>query len=445
MNGDNKKATVLWTYRLFKQSNTPVVVSQTKTYFAHRYHNVLTALERTPFSALFSSVDKEQIDQEPNSAKIQRFFEGETPHFKDNIGAVESVQARASNLNLQFTVVNCYAETPDTKTFRFGRAADGLNFDYLPGQYVTLSVVISGQEYKRSYSLASTPSHQGILEITVKRDQNGGVVSNWLNDHLKIGDTVNLKGPFGKFSCANCIPQKILFLAAGSGVVPIMSMLRWLTDTEVRVDIMLLLSFRTPEDIIYADELKLISARHKNINLVITLTTDEKAGKQWPGLTGRINEKMLNESVTDLSERTVYLCGPQIFMAECKKNLLNLTVPAGKIFCESFSVNSTATKAQDSVIGRPSRKRMGSYRIRFAKSGKIITTDGRITLLELAEKYGIAIDHECRAGNCGECMIKCLKGKIDMTDQAEIADLDRKKGWIYACCSYPASNAVLDA
>lgn len=67
-----------------------------------------------------------------------------------------------------------------------------------------------------------------------------------------------------------------------------------------------------------------------------------------------------------------------------------------------------------------------------------------MTLLELAEQSGIKIGHECRAGECGECMIKCLKGKVEMTEQAEIDDVDRKKGWVYSCCAYPVSNAVLD-
>lgn len=90
------------------------------------------------------------------------------------------------------------------------------------------------------------------------------------------------------------------------------------------------------------------------------------------------------------------------------------------------------------------RKQTGSYQVRFAKSGKTIVADGTLTLLELAEKLGIYIDHECRSGNCSECMIKCLKGNVEMTAQSEIDDLDRKKGWTYACCAYPASNLELD-
>ena len=458
-NKDNKKSARHWAERLFKQSSASNTVPQSKTHYAHRYHEGHDELERSLFSALYSGTGKEQTNRESDAANSQRFFEHESPLSKGDPVTVESAQscdahlsqapggifdlANGASLNGQFAVLNCYDETPDTTTYRLGRP-DGQTFDYWPGQYITLSIVISGQEYKRSYSLASSPARSKILEITVKRAPNGGVVSNWLIDHLKTGDTLNLKGPFGKFSCINHTPEKILFLAAGSGIVPIMSMLRWLTDTNARVDVRLLLSFRTPEDIIYRDELKLIAARHKNIDIAITLTTDAVTRYQWLGLTGRINEKMIDKMVPDLPERAVYLCGPDAFMVACKKKMLKLKLPPENLFCESFTVNSPINKPIDSGLGQPFRKKTGHYRINFARTGKTIIADGQLTLLDIAIKHGIIITHECRSGNCGECMIKCLKGKIEMTDQAEIADLDKNKGWVYACCAYPASNVVLD-
>jgi|GEM_PF-592026 len=458
-NNDDKKSAGLWAHRLFFKAGTSIALPQSKTYFAHRYHNNHAELDRNPFSALFSGSDKEQASLVSDTANSHRFFEQASPLSKGNTFTVESSQAFDSNqvknpgnnfncasytaLYGQFTVLNCYDENPDTKTFRLG-IPNGRTFDYLPGQYITLSIVISGQEYKRSYSLASSPTRPKNLEITIKRAPNGGLVSNWLNDHLKIGDTVNLKGPFGNFSCLKQTCEKILFLAAGSGIVPIMSMLRWLADTDARIDVRLLLSFRSPDDIIYRDELKLIAARHKNINIAITLTTDAIVRSQWSGLTGRVNEKMIHELVPDLPERMVFLCGPDDFMSACKKNLLKLQLPDEKLICESYIVNSPLTRPKDSGLGQPWRKKLGAYRIDFAKSGKTIIADGQMTLLELAEKSNIIINHECRSGNCGECMIKCLKGRIEMTDEAEIDDLNRKKGWVYACCAYPVSNVVLD-
>jgi ferredoxin-NADP reductase len=305
--------------------------------------------------------------------------------------------------------------------------------------------VINGKEYKRSYSLASTPSQQGIIEITVKRDANGGVVSNWLNDNLKIGDTLSLKGPFGKFTCAKETPMKILFLAAGSGIVPIMSMLRWLTGTETQIDIVLLLSFRTNIDIIYRKEFELIASRHRNIRLFVTLTKQPQATGQRRVLTGRMNKSWIAEAVPDLTERAVYLCGPDGFMTVCRQYLQELKHPEERLFCESFCIDNLNHSIQqlDKTLSPPARA-TGSYQVKFARSGLQITTDGRTNLLVLAENSGVKISHECRSGSCGECMIKSLEGKVDLAYQAEIDEIDRKKGWVYACCAYPASNVTLD-
>lgn len=447
-----------WANRLFKQAGAAQTSAQHKTYFAHRYPDDHALPEQNRFSALFTDTGMRCTSTSPVNTEFQRPAAQRLPLTQGRCelaGLVDTGNkpdprtphliklANSPACNAQYTVLNCFNETPDTKTFRLGPVT-GPIFDYVPGQYIVLSLSILGQEYKRSYSLASSPARSNSLEITVKRDPKGGVVSNWLNDTLAVGDTINVKGPFGKFSCVNDSCQKILFIAAGSGIVPIMSMLRWLTDTNAHVDVQLLLSFRTPDDIIYRDELQLITARHKNIKLSITLTTDIIVRYQWPGLSGRINSKMIAQLVPDLTARTVYLCGPDAFMSTCKESLLKLNCPFDKLYSESFTVNGPIANPENSGLTSPSRDKTGNYRVKFAKSGKTIDTDGRMTLLEIAVHSGILIDHECRSGQCGECMIKCLKGTIDMSNQAEIDAVNKSKGWIYACCAYPASNIVLD-
>lgn len=436
---------------MFKQSGSPAMTAHDKIHYGHRYHDHLAHL-RSPFNDLFYGAENIQtkcpIPADSHRHSASRLSNNEPAIIQE----FETIRQRTSNekihpvarssLESRLMLVSLYDEAPDTKTFRFADQT-GRIFDYWPGQYLTLSLVIDGREYKRSYSLASSPSRPKLLEITVKRVSNG-IVSNWLNDNLHIGDAVAFKGPYGKFSCTPNPPKKILFLAAGSGIVPIMSMLRWLTDTAARADIRLLLSFRSPEDIIYRDELELMLTRHDNISMDITLTTDQIADHDWSGLTGRINEQMIRQAVPDLPERIVYLCGPDAFMAECKKSLLQLNLPAENLCCESYTVNSPATNTGNACSRSATINSTGNYRVSFAKSGKTIAADGRISLLDLAETSGISIDHECRCGDCGMCMIKCLKGEIEMTEQVEIDRIDRERGWVYSCCSYPSSNIVLD-
>jgi len=441
-NYNKSKVEESWVDRLFKQSGLSMATPSSKTYFAYRYPKESNDLNQCRFGAIFSGIDREQKPKELGSAGYQKLFGHETLPSK----IAEPVDIRPDqnirDVVTTYRVLNCYSETPDTKTFRLSRQ-NGDVFDYFPGQYVTLSVVIGDQEYSRSYSLASCHGGNKVLEITVKRSATGGIVSNWLNDHVAIGDTLNLKGPFGKFSCVHHHAKKMLFLAAGSGVVPIMSMLRWLAQTEAPVDIQLLLSFRTPEAIIYRDELQLIAARHNNIRLAITITSDAKSSG-WSGLTGRVTKKMIADLVPDLPQRSVYLCGPDAYMTACKELLRKLKLPFEQLYWESFTVNKSLIKQENSPFTRAPIGKKGSFRIGFAKSGQKIADDGVSSLLELAEKSGISIAHDCRSGQCGECMIKCLKGKIEMTVQAEIGARDRKKGWVYACCAYPASHVLLD-
>ncbi len=448
MNIDGKKTpSKTWILKLFRQKS-PAVEKSCKTYFAHRYHHESAELPQNPFRIVFSGDASEGVAEQNHSLPLWENANPPTSVDSTMASIVPVHQASSDhshtdpNVTATFTVLNCYDETPDTKTFRLGRLNTSI-FNYLPGQYITLSVSVDGKEFKRSYSLASTPSNSGIIDITVKRDPNGGVVSNWLNSYLKPGDDIGVKGPYGKFTCAPEVPAKILFLAAGSGIVPIVSMLRWLTGIEAQTDIVVLLTFRTLSDIIYRHELDLITARHNNIRLFITLTQEPPTLNRWQGFTGRIDKNRIAALVPDLPERTAYTCGPEAFMAECKQALLSLKLPPEKFFCESFNVNNTAIS--QSGDNQPNIRKTGNYLVTFGKSRKTINTDGTINLLTLAEKSGIEIPHECRAGECGECMVKSLKGRLQMTQEAEISEADRKKGWVYACCAYPVSDAVLDA
>jgi ferredoxin-NADP reductase len=457
MNEKNpKKAIAFWANRLFQQAGKYLILAPDKTSYTHRYHCDKT--EFGVFTAFFAAGDKNRpkphidleslqglFDDEPlvskNYSPAEEYFHAFNPPLQCFVDTGKN-QANRATLNGKFKILNIYDETSDVKTFRLGYWPDQV-FEYLPGQYITILIVIDGRKYKRSFSLASSPSWPFTVGITVKRMPNG-VVSNWLCDNAKIGGTLDIKGPFGKFSCLPHAPEKILFLAAGSGIVPVMSMLRWLADTDADVDVQALFSFRTAEDIIYREELKLLAARHKNFKLAITLTTDALIHSGWPGYTGRVNEKMIREVVPDLPDRHVYLCGPDAFMEACKKILLTLNLPEDRLFTESFTVNSVVINPASFSGHHPLDNISGKYQVKFAKSGLTIASDGKNTLLELAEQSGITVDHECRNGSCGECMIKCLEGNATMTGKAEIDSRDKRAGWLYACCAYPVSDIVLD-
>ena len=248
----------------------------------------------------------------------------------------------------------------------------------------------------------------------------------------------------GRFSCFNYPAAKLLLIAAGSGVVPIMSMLRWLTDVSAEIDVQVILSFRYPDDLIFRRELKLLKKRHNNLQIQITLTGKDIAKKNWPGSLGRINKSLLKLWVPDLPEREVFLCGPDSFMDEAGKYLLALKLPAAKLHKESFSFTNPVVSPLPSPEPGQLQNRTGKYRVDFAKSAVQAVTDSEESLLMLANIYGIKIDNECLSGSCGECMVKCIHGDVIMTAQAEISDHEKQAGWIYSCSAFPKSDSTLD-
>ena len=336
-------------------------------------------------------------------------------------------------------VVDIIEETHDTKTFCFVNK-DPMLFCYRPGQFVTFILDINGQEVKRSYSMSSSPSRPHLLEVTIKRVP-GGLVSNWFNDHVKLGDNLTIKGPSGKFTCFEYPSNKMLFIGAGSGITPIISMSRWIADTASDVDVKLLASFKSPADIIFRKEFELLAARKRSFQIAITLTSSWHGTDYWTGFTGRIDQEMLNVLVKDLHDRHVFMCGPEPFADGVKKTLQDMGFNMANLHTESFG---SGRSAQGSQGGRSLELKGPLHRVTFAKTGLTVDCDEHVSLLELAEAHGIEIDYSCRIGSCGACEVKC-KGDIKVSEDCEIDDKTKAAGFVYACCSRSLSDLELDA
>ncbi len=230
-------------------------------------------------------------------------------------------------------VVEVIEETPTTKTLVFD--ISGVEFDFYPGQYVMLKVPYppTGEELKRAYSIASSPLQRNRLELTIKRKE-GGKASVILTTQVKEGDRFFIKGPYGKFYWTEELSTRIVLIGAGSGVVPLMSILRYIRDKGLHnVRATLLVSYTSYEEIIYRNELEELS-RHSNIKVRITLT--RKVPEGWKGLRGRINADMILREVEDIPANLYYLCGPPAFVDDMKELLLQLRVDRKQIKTERY-------------------------------------------------------------------------------------------------------------
>lgn len=348
-------------------------------------------------------------------------------------------------------------ETVDVKTFTF-MADPPMRFSHKPGQFVTLDLSINGESILRSYSISSTPSRSHTLDITVKRvlaapdvpQASAGLVSNWLHDHLKVGDFIKLSGPFGKFTCALMPPTKLLMISAGSGITPIMSMSRWIADLVIPTDIVFYHCARSPQDIIFRQELEMMSARLPNFHLAIS-TTRSPVGHPWYGLTGRLTASVLQSIAPDFQERTIYVCGPNGFMQTTKDLLAGLNFSMQNYYEESFGTPKKATldKAiipDASPVPIASNGHSSKAIVLFAQSKKEIWGDGSESILEMAEQEGVKIRSNCRQGVCGACKKRKLEGEVKYNSEPDALETDdQAAGYVLTCVACPVGRVVIEA
>jgi glycine betaine catabolism B len=357
--------------------------------------------------------------------------------------------------DLNVRCVRITDETADVKTFTF-MADPSIRFSHKPVQFITLDLNINGESVLRSYSISSPPSRSHTLEITVKRvpaspdvpQAPSGLVSNWLHDHLNVGDSIKLSGPFGKFTCAPIPPTKLLMISAGSGITPMMSMSRWITDLVIPADIVFYHCARSPQDIIFRQELEMMSARSPNFHLVIS-TTRSPLGQPWYGLTGRLTASVLQSIAPDFQERTVYVCGPNGFMKTTKDLLAGLNFPMQNYYEESFGASKKITPAKAAIPNAPpvaSNGHSSKAIVVFSQSAKQTSGDGSESILELAEQEGVKIRSNCRQGVCGTCKKRKLEGEVKYDSQPDALEPDdQAAGYVLTCVACPVGRVVIEA
>ncbi|MBN3815334.1 hybrid-cluster NAD(P)-dependent oxidoreductase [Paraburkholderia sp. Se-20369] len=367
----------------------------------------------------------------------------ETDRFSDPATWERTVAQWASSE--QKTLVCCRVrdETHDVRTFVFS-AKDGQAFSFEPGQFITVSADVDGAPVSRCYTVSSPPTRPYTLSITVKRTP-GGVMSNWLHVNMAPGVELRAFGPSGVFTPASGPAAKALYLSAGSGVTPLMSMTRAAIDLGLNRDIVFVHSARTPDDIIFRDELDWLRAEADHLK-VIHVCEGEGSESDWRGPTGRLSLELLQEYVPDYRDREVFTCGPSGYMNAARELLVRGGHDPARYHQESFNFAETVEPVVESV-GAPQCAGEASdctYTVRLAKSGKTFPMSASETVLAAARKAGVPLASSCSQGICGTCKTAVLEGTVDMHHNGGIRQREIDKGLRLMCCSRPTSDLVLD-
>lgn len=306
-------------------------------------------------------------------------------------------------------------------------------FRYQAGQFLTVRVTVDGQELKRCYSMSSAPL-EDELRITVKRDP-GGVVSNWLNDTATEGAEIHAAPPEGRFLLrdnADGAGDAVMAFAGGSGITPIMSLVRTALATSTR-PVRLFYANRSRDAVIFADALRRLSGAHAD-RLTVTHHFDDARGV----VTGAAIASFVGAGA-EAERADYYICGPAPFMDTVEAAVLDAGAPRERVHLERFTVDIDAAQA---AVASDASELTEEVVIDLDRRCTTVGYRAGNTLLQTARTAGLRAPASCETGSCGTCMARIVDGSARMLNNDALDDDEVAEGWVLTCQSLPTSRSV---
>jgi ring-1,2-phenylacetyl-CoA epoxidase subunit PaaE len=336
-------------------------------------------------------------------------------------------------------------DTPDAVSVAFDVPPDlREQYGFAPGQYLTLRTTIDGEELRRSYSICTCPE-DGELRIGVKRIE-GGVLSNWMNSAVKAGDIVDLMTPTGRFGAPPASGEARVFaaFAAGSGITPVLSVMRGVLAHEPESRFFLFFGNRSTGDIMFLETLEELKDRYMGRLSVFYVLSQEQ--QDLPILNGRLDAEkvriLLRHIVPLAILDHVFICGPAGMSEDIEAALKELGVAPDRIHVERFvSVLSGRPQPQ-----KPAPSANAAYRT------ATLIVDGRRTdvpvteeesVLDAALRAGLDLPYACKGGMCSTCRARVLEGAVTMEVNYSLEPRELEAGFVLTCQSHPRTQRVV--
>ncbi|PKQ46255.1 ferredoxin--NADP reductase [Confluentibacter flavum] len=339
---------------------------------------------------------------------------------------------------MKLQIKNIIRETDDALSLSFKNGNIFKKLSYKPGQFLTIHVPIDNVVHKRAYSFSSNPYTDKDLKITIKRVEKG-LVSNYIHDHIKVGDTLETDKPGGSFYIEpNKTSQKqyVLF-AGGSGITPIYSIAESVLVNEPNSKVLLVYANRDIESIIFKNEIMAIENKYPDNFHVehIVSSLNKNDNNYHSGLATKelIDEIFLKHGLF-YGDYVYMICGPFGYMEKVKEILRDNGISREKIKIEVFKSPIVKMFGKDLISD-----------VTIKLGGKIhqIKVRGDKSILQQAMSDNIVLPYSCRAGMCSTCKATCVSGDIKMIEGHFLSEEDIAKGHILTCISYPESEAVV--
>ncbi len=347
-------------------------------------------------------------------------------------GQVEEIINRLHPKTLNLRLSEIRQETLSTTSLRFV-SVDGYLPPFQAGQYVNIFVEIDGIRTSRPYSISSPPNQTGYYDLTVRRIEDG-FVSSYLLDEVKVGDLFQSTSPSGQFHYNPLFHgENLVFLAGGSGITPFMSMIRELSDKDLKRQVHLIYGSRVEDDIVFKRELEERTKRHQNLT-VSTVISEPSEG--YSGVSGFITADLIKELVKDTSDKMFYVCGPEVMYKFVLAELVKLGIPKRRIRFEVFGPPSDVTKQPawpETVKGDT------TFQISL-NNGLTLEAKAGEPLMNSLERFKVTLTTSCRSGECSLCRTKLLSGKVFHPSGVKLRKSDRAFGYIHPCMAYPLED-----
>lgn len=367
---------------------------------------------------------------------------------KNNSGSSGEEKKPSGNVKYRnLKIKEVINETHDAITIVFEQPEEKI--EYKSGQFLTLILNIDGKEVRRAYSLCSSPFVDDDLAVTVKRVEKG-LMSNWLPDNIHAGDTIKVMDPMGVFTTDYASDKKrhIIMFAGGSGITPMMSILKSILTQEPESIVSLIYANRNINSIIFKDELYKWETDYEGRLHVIHILDD--APMNWQGMSGLLNHDMLNKLFERIpswgTDKTTYLmCGPEGMMKNVETLLSAQNIPKENIFKESFvagTIDKEIKKAEE-MTGNGEEAKEREVTIHYDGEEYKFKVAPDKTILETALDQGIDLPYSCQSGLCTACRGKCISGKVKLDEEEGLSESELAEGYVLTCVGHPLTDDVV--
>ncbi|MDA0707577.1 MAG: iron-sulfur cluster-binding domain-containing protein [Proteobacteria bacterium] len=318
-------------------------------------------------------------------------------------------------------------ENAGVRSYHF-KDPDGGGFNFKPGQHISIRLPLeSGDDY-RTFTICSAPTRDDEITLTVKTNRPDGATA-WMRDNIRAGSTFSAVGPTGLFNLIDYPCDKLLLISAGSGITPMMSMLRWLSDRRDDIGVTFIHYAKNSDEYLFSGELSKIADEYAAFRYHQIST--HRADQNVHGLpsTDQI------ASLINVEEHEVFCCGPGGFMEVVKDILITSGLSPAHYHQESFG--------GDIIEVDKSTTFENAETVTVNFKGKSFEAKRGETLLSVLKHNKVVVPTGCRSGMCGTCQMKLISGKVDMQHQGGLSERQVEAGNILACCSTLTENVSI--